>query len=62
MYRDVQQGRFKLLNPRQVLEETRLLLENIHEGPIHFTSNHASNYLSFNDTIPGKDTVDAPKD
>ena len=54
MYRDVQQGKFKLLNPRQVLEETRLLLENIHEGPIHFTSNHASNYLSFNDTIPEK--------
>ena len=54
MYRDVQQGKFKLLNPKQVLEETRLLLANIHEGPIHFTSNHASNYLSFNDTIPEK--------
>ena len=42
------------LQAKQVLEETRLLLANIHEGPIHFTSNHASNYLSFNDTIPEK--------
>ena len=48
MYQDVQQGKFKMLTPRQVLEETRLLLANIHEGPIHFTSNHASNYLSLN--------------
>jgi radical SAM superfamily enzyme YgiQ (UPF0313 family) len=54
MYQDVQQGKFKMLTPRQVLEETRLLLANIHEGPIHFTSNHASNYLAFNDTIPDK--------
>lgn len=54
MYRDVQQGKFKMLTPTQVLQETRLLLANIHEGPIHFTSNHASNYLSFNDTIPDK--------
>lgn len=54
MYQDVQQGTFRILNPREVLEETRLLLANIHEGPIHFTSNHASNYLSFNATIPDK--------
>ena len=54
MYREVQNGTFQILNPREVLEETRLLLANIHEGPIHFTSNHASNYLTFNDTIPDK--------
>ena len=51
MYQDVQQGKFKMLTPRQVLEETRLLLANIHEGPIHFTSNHASNYLVLKGTL-----------
>ena len=52
MYQDVQQGKFKMLTPRQVLEETRLLLANIHEGPIHFTSNHASNYLPLKGGLP----------
>jgi radical SAM superfamily enzyme YgiQ (UPF0313 family) len=52
LYDQVQAGTFQPLDAREILEETRLLLEHITYGPIHFTSDHASNYLSLKGTIP----------
>jgi len=53
LYDDIQSGRFELLSATEVLEETRLLLENIHlEKRCVFRSNHASNYLSLKGDLP----------
>ena len=43
MYKDVQEGKFQLISPREYLEETRALVAGLNYGPFHFTSNHASN-------------------
>ena len=42
---DVLAGRFQVCTPDQILEECHLLLEHLDVDPLHFTSNHASNYL-----------------
>lgn len=42
---DVLAGRFQVCSPDQILEECRLLIEQLDVNPLHFTSNHASNYL-----------------
>ena len=34
-------------------EETRLLLEHLTVNPLHFTSDHASNYLPLKGGLPG---------
>ena len=52
MYKDVQEGRFQLITPREYLEETRALVEGLNYGPFHFTSNHASNYVPLKGTLP----------
>lgn len=52
LYDDAKAGRFTPLSPTEMLEETRMLLEHIDYGPIHFTSDHASNYLPLKGTIP----------
>jgi len=49
---DVLAGRFKVCTPDQVLEECRLLLEHLDVDPLHFTSNHASNYLPLKGGLP----------
>jgi hypothetical protein len=41
-----------MLSQREVLEETRLFMEHIEVGPLHFTSDHASNYLPLKGTLP----------
>lgn len=43
---DIKNGKFKLLNPIEVLEETKLLIENLDLNNTIFRSNHASNYIS----------------
>lgn len=52
LYQDVQAGRFKLIDPEETLIETRMLIEGLTVKPLHFTSNHASNYLALNGTLP----------
>lgn len=52
LYEDMRAGRFHPQTAQGILEETRLLLQNIKYGPIHFTSDHASNYLALKGTIP----------
>ncbi len=49
---DVLAGRFQVCTPEQVLEECRLLIEHLEVDPLHFTSNHASNYLPLKGGLP----------
>lgn len=51
LYKDVQGGKFKLLTPKEVLLETRLLVENIEVDNCIFRSNHASNYVPLRGTL-----------
>ena len=50
--RAVERGEFQLLTAREALEETRLLLEHLEVSPLHFTSDHASNYLPLKGGLP----------
>jgi radical SAM superfamily enzyme YgiQ (UPF0313 family) len=45
MYRDIERGDFHVLNDVMCLKETRTLVEHINLEKLHFTSNHASNYV-----------------
>lgn len=49
---DVLAGRFKVCSPEQILQECRLLVELLEVNPLHFTSNHASNYLPLKGGLP----------
>ena len=49
---DVLAGRFQVCTPDQILEECHLLLEHLDVDPLHFTSNHASNYLPLKGGLP----------
>jgi len=49
---DVLSGRFQVCTPDEILEECRLLLELLEVEPLHFTSNHASNYLPLKGGLP----------
>ncbi len=53
MYKDVQEGKFQLISPREYLEETRALVAGLNYGPFHFTSNRTlSNYVPLKGTLP----------
>ena len=47
----VRGGQFQLLTQPQVLEETRLLVENLDSPGSVFRMNHASNYLLLKGTL-----------
>jgi radical SAM superfamily enzyme YgiQ (UPF0313 family) len=54
LYDDIESGRFELLSPAGVVDETLLMLENTEvDKDCVFRSNHASNYLSLKGTLPG---------
>lgn len=48
----VNEGRFLVCTPDQILEECRVLIANLDVDPLHFTSNHASNYLPLKGSLP----------
>lgn len=52
LYEGMRAGNFRPQDAAGMLEETKLLLEHITYGPIHFTSDHASNYLPLKGTLP----------
>lgn len=53
LHRDIQEGRFTLLSPLQVLQETELMLAHINlKKSCVFRSNHASNYVSLKGDLP----------
>ena len=45
-------GERRTLTARESLEEVRLLLEHLEVNPLHFTSDHASNYLPLKGGLP----------
>lgn len=49
---EVLAGRFQVCSPDHILEECRLLIEHLDVDPLHFTSNHASNYLPLKGGLP----------
>ena len=53
LYDWVRDGEFQLLTQPQVLEETRLLVENLDSPGSVFRMNHASNYLVLKGTLNG---------
>lgn len=52
MLQEVRRGEMALLSSREVLEETRLLIELLQVTDCHFRSNHASNYLALAGHLP----------
>ena len=46
------EGKFQVMSPEEALLETRMLVEGIDVPGVHFTSNHASNYLPLKGTLP----------
>lgn len=53
LYEDIRSGRFKLLTPEEVVEETYLMLKYANpKKKTVFRSNHASNYLSLRGDLP----------
>lgn len=52
LYAQVQRGEFQVLTPAQSLEETRGLIAGLNVPKLHFTSDHASNYLPLKGTLP----------
>jgi radical SAM superfamily enzyme YgiQ (UPF0313 family) len=52
MHQDVNCGKFKLLDPEEVILETKALIENINVTNCIFRSNHASNYVAIAGTLP----------
>lgn len=51
LHKEIQQGKFQLLTPKEVLEETRILVEGLEIDDCIFRSNHASNYISLRGTL-----------
>lgn len=53
LHKDIQEGRFVLLSPMQVLQETELMLSKMEiKKRCVFRSNHASNYVSLKGDLP----------
>lgn len=51
MYEEIQNGSIELLSPREILMETRTMVENINIDNCIFRANHASNYVSLKGTL-----------
>lgn len=51
LYRKVTEGEFTLLQPEEILEEERILIENLSVSS-QFVSDHVSNYLSIDGKLP----------
>lgn len=52
LYQDYRDGKFQLINADESLMETRMLVDGLTVDPLHFTSNHASNYLPLKGSLP----------
>ncbi len=51
LYEDVKNGKFDLLSPKEVLLETKKMVENLNVENCVFRSNHASNYVALKGTL-----------
>lgn len=52
LYRKQQKGEFELPGPFEILDEMRILIENLEVQGTEFRSNHASNYLPIKGRLP----------
>ncbi len=53
LYEEIKSGEFEVLTPKEVIEESYLLLKNSNPTkPCVFRSNHASNYISLRGDLP----------
>ncbi len=52
LYKQIQQGKFEVPQPFEILEELRLIIENLEVTDCEFRSNHASNYLAIKGRLP----------
>lgn len=52
IYEDVKNDRFQLLSPKEVMLETKTLIEHLKVQGCVFRSNHASNYIPLGGTLP----------
>lgn len=52
IYRKVQKGEFELPAPFEILDEMRIMIENLNVQETEFRSNHASNYLPIKGRFP----------
>jgi len=51
LYEDIHKNNFSILNPEEVMLETRELIKNLNVDNCIFRSNHASNYVSLRGTL-----------
>jgi radical SAM superfamily enzyme YgiQ (UPF0313 family) len=51
LYRQVQEGKFQVLDAFETLQEMKTLIENITIDDVKFVSSHASNYLPIKGTL-----------
>lgn len=51
LYEDIHKNNFSILNPEEVMLETRELIKNLNVNNCVFRSNHASNYVSLRGTL-----------
>lgn len=52
MYEEVKSGLFTMLTEKEILLETKRLIQHLNTGPLHIGTEHASNYLPFEGTLP----------
>ncbi len=52
IYNEVKTGKLELLEPKEILEELHILIENLNLSKCIFRVNHASNYLPVGGTLP----------
>lgn len=52
LWRDWQAGRFIPAGPEELLKEARQLIAGLEVEPLHFTCDHASNYLPLKGSLP----------
>jgi len=53
MQQDIQNGKFAVLTPEEIMRELREFLQNVEVTSCIFRSNHASNYVALSGTLPG---------
>ena len=51
LYQEIKNGTFQMLGPAEILEETKIFIENTDAEGTVFRSNHASNYVSLAGTF-----------
>lgn len=52
LFRRMERGEFELPGPFEILDEMRIMIENLEVEGSEFRSNHASNYLPIKGRLP----------